>query len=144
MTQIQDLQDEIRLNNLKLGWRGPDAADRSIGDDIALITSELSEALEAFRICGNATDEWLSYTFTHEGVKFKNMTEEQVWAITGQGPNDLESCRAKPEGVPSEIADAFIRILDFCEEYGIDLAAKTEEKMEYNSGREFRHGGAHL
>lgn len=46
----------------------------------------------------------------------------------------------KPEGVPSEVADILIRLLDFAGEYGIDLAAITEEKLAFNSTRPYKHG----
>lgn len=46
----------------------------------------------------------------------------------------------KPEGVPSEIADTFIRTLDFADTYDIDLAAIIEEKDAYNATRPFKHG----
>ena len=46
----------------------------------------------------------------------------------------------KMEGVPSELADTVIRIMDICEYYGIDLEKVILEKHEYNKDREFRHG----
>lgn len=47
----------------------------------------------------------------------------------------------KPEGVPSELADTIIRILDMCGYYGIDIERILNEKMEYNHTRAHRHGG---
>ena len=47
---------------------------------------------------------------------------------------------AKPEGVPSELADAVIRIMDFCGKHGINLEEAIETKAAYNKTREFRHG----
>lgn len=46
----------------------------------------------------------------------------------------------KPEGFPSEIADAVIRLLDLSEAYGIDLEAEIARKMAYNQTRPYRHG----
>ena len=46
----------------------------------------------------------------------------------------------KPEGVPIELADCIIRILDICGHYGIDLAEALNLKMEYNKTRPRRHG----
>ena len=47
----------------------------------------------------------------------------------------------KPEGIPSELADTVIRIMDICGYYGIDLETILSEKMEFNKTRSYRHGG---
>ena len=47
----------------------------------------------------------------------------------------------KLEGVPVELADVVIRILDFCEYTGIDLEAVMLQKQAFNEGRSYRHGG---
>lgn len=47
----------------------------------------------------------------------------------------------KPEGIPSELADVIIRILDMCGHYGIDIGAMLVEKNEYNKTRPYKHGG---
>ena len=46
----------------------------------------------------------------------------------------------KPEGMPAELADVLIRVLDMAEAFGIDLEASVIEKLAYNKTREFRHG----
>ena len=47
----------------------------------------------------------------------------------------------KPEGVPIELADCIIRILDTCEAYNIDIEEAIKIKMDYNMNRPYRHGG---
>ena len=47
----------------------------------------------------------------------------------------------KPEGIPSELADIIIRVLDTCYEHGIDIGAAVQEKHEFNTTRSHRHGG---
>lgn len=47
----------------------------------------------------------------------------------------------KPEGIPAELADVVIRVMDMCGRYGIDLQAAIEEKAQYNKSRPYRHGG---
>ncbi len=46
----------------------------------------------------------------------------------------------KPEGEEVELADAIIRILDYCEFKGIDIEEAIKTKHEYNLSRPFRHG----
>lgn len=144
MNEITRHQKEVHAWAVRKQWRGPAAeTQRTVGDDIALFHSEASEALEAFRECADPRMEWLSYTVEVEHVKFKNINAEQVYILTGQTPEELELL-GKPEGVPSELADIYIRMVDFAEQYGIDLAKAIEEKLVYNEQREVRHGGKHL
>jgi NTP pyrophosphatase (non-canonical NTP hydrolase) len=46
----------------------------------------------------------------------------------------------KPEGVPSELADVVIRVLDFCYTENIDLEIIIEEKLAFNQSRPRLHG----
>ena len=46
----------------------------------------------------------------------------------------------KPEGVPVELADVVIRILEFCENYEIDFYQVLRMKMDYNKTRPRMHG----
>ena len=45
------------------------------------------------------------------------------------------------EGVPAELADVVIRVLDMCDYYGINLSKVMEAKNEYNKSRPYKHGG---
>ena len=51
------------------------------------------------------------------------------------------SDNGKPEGIPIELADVIIRILDFCGRYDIDIDHALAKKMMYNRNRPYRHGG---
>jgi NTP pyrophosphatase (non-canonical NTP hydrolase) len=46
----------------------------------------------------------------------------------------------KPEGVPSELADVVIRVLDFCYTEGIDLESIIDAKLAFNATRPKLHG----
>jgi len=79
---------------------------------IALMHSELSEALEELRA---------GQPVNHTYYKYDKPT--------------------KPEGVPSEMADVVIRVMDFCGANEIDLEAIITEKLAYNATRGHKHGG---
>lgn len=103
--RLADLQREAWKTAEDHGFH---ATPATFGDRIALIHSELSEALEEFR----------------EG-------RMRVW-FRWDG---------KPEGVPVELADALIRILDLAAVDGIDLEKVVRLKMDFNKGRPHLHGG---
>lgn len=46
-----------------------------------------------------------------------------------------------PTGQLEELADAVIRIADFCGKKGWDLSGMLDMKMAFNRTRPFRHGG---
>lgn len=58
----------------------------------------------------------------------------------GFEPNFTYYDGEKPCGVPSELADTIIRILDMCSYYGIDIENIILEKLNYNSKRDYKHG----
>ena len=69
-------------------------------------------------------------------------------ALEAARDNDWGSIRTndgKPEGVNSELADVFIRLLStwaqFMDPFGFDLEETYELKMAYNRNRPWRHGG---
>ena len=93
------------------------------GDDVALLHSEVSEMLEAFRDGG--------YDDLTLGGPILN-GDGQVVGLP------------KPEGVGSEAADVLIRLLDVCRRRGIDLVTEFERKNAYNRTRGYRHGGKRL
>lgn len=105
---LRDAQERVRTVNEANGWF---ESDRTVGDDIALLHSEVSEMLEAYRDGG---------------------LDDQT-ASAGS--------LAKPEGFGAEAADVFIRLLDTCERRGVDLAFEFQRKLAYNAGRGHRHGG---
>lgn len=123
MKTIKRLQEEIYRNAVDKGFYDP---PRSYGEAIALMHSELSEALEEAR------------KNPEELANIYYVTETGRFSASGRGP------LAKPEGFAVELADCVIRILDTCEYLGIDLQQVIEEKMAYNATREHKHGGKHI
>ncbi|MCP5006494.1 MAG: hypothetical protein GY941_21530 [Planctomycetes bacterium] len=104
MKAIGLIQKDVHATALQKGWW--EGRHRSTAECIALMHSELSEALEAARY-DNPTDE-------HCGL-FGNLEVE--------------------------LADCIIRIMDFCEHAGLNLADALVAKAEYNKDRDYKHGG---
>lgn len=92
------------------GWW--DEENWNIAEKLALIHSEVSEALEEIRKPGDEDHSILH--FDESG---------------------------KPVGFVSELADVIIRIADLCGKMNIDLESAVTEKMLYNAMRTRRHGG---
>lgn len=60
----------------------------------------------------------------------------------GHKPNEVYYSKGeKPEGIPVELADCIIRILDYCGKKGIDIEHILEQKHVYNLTRPYKHGG---
>lgn len=114
---IQEMVKKAHDNAVNHGFWDPPL---DFGTAIALIHSELSEALEEKR--AGRPDVWFKET---NGFV---VTDPKEWR--GE----------KPEGVAVELADAVIRIADLCGHLGIDLGAAVEMKMAYNEGRPYKHG----
>ena len=105
--KISEMVSKAHGMAVEKGWWDE---DRSVGEAIALMHSELSEALEEARK-GYAP-----------GVVYYNGLQN------------------KPEGLGVELADCVIRIADFCGRHNIDLEERIKEKMAFNESRERKHG----
>lgn len=158
---LAQMQQQVREINEANGWF---ESDRTFGEDIALLHSEASEMLEAYRERG--MDSWGKFSIPVEPVenpevetiisRFRDVaveggqaynptTHEKVPDLTEEEIDILAAAGLyKPEGVGSEAADVLIRLLDTCERTGIDLESEFERKTKYNATRGHRHGGKRL
>lgn len=90
----------------------PNGAERNPGEVLMLIVTEVAEAMEDIR----------------DGKPLN----ELLYAKSG----------GKLTGVPSEMADIIIRVLDACAAWGIDIDDAVRRKINYNLGRPTLHGRA--
>lgn len=127
MLDIKTLIKEAHKTAISKGWH---EQDRDFGSLIALMHSELSEALEDYRNGHGITEIYYECKNTcgiNHDCNF---------------PDDCKTCKhGKPCGIPIELGDCIIRIFDTCGKYGIDLEKAIELKMAYNKNRPYRHGG---
>lgn len=107
--------------------------DATIGEDFALMHSEISEALEDHR-AGKKPDE----------VWYEAKTPQKDADATVRYCFDEYAAGLKPAGIPSELADVLIRVFHFCGKHGIDIDKAVREKMAFNASRPMRHGGKKL
>lgn len=117
---INELAKQVHENAKKKGFFD---SPRNIGEMLALIHAEVSEALEADR-----ADSYFS----------SNIQVVNGWVEDGDFVN---SYKYHVKGTfEEEMADIVIRVMDMCAYKNIDLEAHIKAKMRYNSLREYKHG----
>lgn len=102
-----------------------DGDNDNLPTKVALMHSELSELLEAFRKGNPVCDKPV----------FINYSAEDTESVAGG-----EGCRHLT-AIEEEVADLFIRLCDFCGRYNIDLGKVAIAKADYNKTRPHKHGG---
>jgi len=120
--EFAEMQTAVHENAKAHGWW--EDGDRNDGECIALMHSELSEALEALRAGNPPNDKGL---------------ESRHWPPAPAG--DLHAESVPLSSVEEELADVVIRIMDYAERRGFDVATAIVKKHAYNKGRPHKHGG---
>jgi len=124
---LDGLLAEIRNLNTDKGWRANftegTPAPRSgpwFAAYCALAASEISEALDAYRI-----KQWSE-------TRFPTLAEDEA------------DTPGKPIGVGPELADALIRILDMADIWDVDIKYELARVLDYGWTRPYQHGGKTL
>ena len=105
------------------GWQdGSTPSSERVSSRLALIHSEVSEALE----CVRYTAPGALKTPTYGGITLRY------------------DPKLKPEGFMSELADIVIRVGDLAMEIGGNLEQAIREKNAFNKKRNWKHGGKRI
>ena len=116
---LTELASLIHKNNVEKGfWDAP----LNVPERLMLTVSELAEAMEADRKDHMADLSGFD-TLHSSGADFKKNFETNI-------KNSYED----------ELADVIIRVLDLAAGQNIDIAAHIMYKVNYNTGRPFKHG----
>lgn len=133
---LNELSKEVHENAVNHGfWE----ENRGFGEVIALIHSELSEALEEHRNGFWPTEIYSVCEKCREHLELNHLDDGMAY-WDSEGECCCCNTTHKPEGIPIELADCIIRILDFCGKEKIDIEEAIKIKHEYNKTRPYKHG----
>lgn len=117
---LNELAKEIHQNAVDHGFWDDPVGFPTV---VALCHAELSEALEEDR-----AGKPMCYSVIRCG-------DESVLRVGIE-----HGLKEKPEGRAVEMIDCLIRILDWCGQECLDVDKIVRAKMDYNAGRERKHG----
>lgn len=123
MTNLNTLAETIGATNFRNGWHDRFHALVNAGDTAGIRDHVVSK---------------LALVTSEASEAIEEIRDGQPLARTYHRDD------GKPEGVPSELADILIRVLDLANMLAIDIDAIVTEKMAYNAGRGRMHGGKTL
>lgn len=124
---LNEISKEVYKGNKERGFW--DEEEPNTGQKIMLMVCELSEAVEADR-AGRYAD--LS--------KDRAKQIKELYQDGGKAPFISAFHTEIKDTFEDEMADTFIRLLDFCGRKGIDIESHIRLKLLYNSTRAHKHG----
>ena len=126
-TNFNELAKEVFKRNCDKGFWDEGVENKNIGECLMLITSELSEALEA--------DRENHHTIVNMLKSIRNLDSE-----IDREYFKKEFERTVKNSFEDELADVIIRVMDLCGAKNIDIDWHIEQKMNYNALRPHKHG----
>lgn len=118
-------------------WDEPETAE-TIPSKLALIMSEMAEALESYR--DPASDQMVKVPAeVVAALVMQNSPHMSANEALAKLDSIWDKWQRKPKGFDIELADGLIRIFDLAGAKGIDLESAVRRKAEYNKGRPFKH-----
>ena len=108
MLNLNEFFGEVHDNSDRHGWWDE---ERSTGEILSLIHSELSEALEEYRAA--RPNIWYACEEAQTGEIHICDPKDENECLNFGGENECKYRGHKPEGIAVELADAVIRIFDF-------------------------------
>jgi len=118
--EINEIGKEILKDGIRRGFF--DGDERNLGEMIALIHGELSEALEADRLD----------LYTRVDIKeINNLSDDKF---------KEEFLKNIKDTFEDELADTIIRLMELATYKGVDLEAHITAKNRFNNTRGYRHG----
>lgn len=143
------LAGEVEAINQANGWtRGAELRDRQAEDDDqaaelnqAQLAHQITELMLVVTEAAEAVEELRAGHLPHAERYRHHNTCPVAWRAPEHQHTVSCTCTPKPLGVPSELADVVIRVLDFARTWGIDLDKAVAEKLAYNATRGLHHGG---
>lgn len=127
---MKNLAKRIHETNVKNGFY--EDVPKNIGEMLALIHSEVSEALESDRKGRYANLQRfmeMERTINEDHI---SESKDDIWKGLFE--------KYIKDSFEDELADAIIRLLDLAQYKGIDIEKHIELKLHYNSLRPYKHG----
>lgn len=138
---LTDVVKDSYDNSAAHGFWDNERTDETLPSKLALIHSEVSEALESYR---NPDSDKMVPVPTALVERLLNIEPVELDDDDDDPLSDLNSLygkwQAKPKGLDIELADIVIRVGDLAGALGIDLDAAVQRKHAYNVGRPHKHG----
>jgi len=118
---LNELSTQLNATTKKMGFDNNDVPLR-----IALIHSEVSETLEAYR-----KDKYAELTLS-QAAELYSLDDDEFKVAFEQHVKDT---------FEDELADSLIRLLDLCGKKGVDIENHVNLKLRYNGTRGYKFGG---